>query len=89
MEELKSRWITAIHEAAHAVAAIRAGLVFDTVSAMPDESHELDGALYWTELQDSGEIVMPPELLAVVLAGRTLCRGARARGCDSTGSSRA
>ena len=72
-------WITAIHEAAHAVAAIRAGLDFQTVSAEPDEAHELDGALYWTEIQDSGEIVMPPELLAVVsLAGP--CAEARLRG---------
>jgi hypothetical protein len=72
-------WITAIHEAAHAVAAIRAGLVFDTVSAMPDEAHELDGALYWTEIQDSGELAMAPELMAVVsLAGP--CAEARERG---------
>ena len=72
-------WITAIHEAAHAVAAIRAGLVFDTVSAMPDEAHELDGALYWTEIQDSGELAMAPELVAVVsLAGP--CAEARERG---------
>ena len=72
-------WITAIHEAAHAVAAIRAGLVFDTVSAQPDETHELDGALYWTEIQDSGELAMAPELVAVVsLAGP--CAEARERG---------
>ena len=71
--------ITAIHEAAHAVAAIRAGLMFDNVSALPDEPRELDGALYWTELQDSGQLEMPPELLAVVsLAGP--CAEARVRG---------
>jgi hypothetical protein len=70
---------TAIHEAAHAVAAIRAGLVFDEVSALPDETLELDGALYWTELQESGELAMAPELLAVVsLAGA--CAEAKLRG---------
>ena len=48
------------------MAAIRAGLVFETVSVIPDDEHDLDGALYWTELQSSGEIEMPSELLAVV-----------------------
>lgn len=64
METLR---ITAIHEAAHAVAAIRTGLVFDNVSAIPDEDRELDGALYWHELHDQLELAMPPELLAIVL----------------------
>jgi hypothetical protein len=78
MEEAEISRVTAIHEAGHAIAAIRAGLVFDTVSAVPDESHELDGALYWTELQESGEIVAPPELLAVVLLAGP-CAEARER----------
>jgi hypothetical protein len=77
-EESDISRITAIHEAGHAIAAIRAGLVFDTVSAVPDESHELDGALYWDELQESGEIVAPPELLAVVLLAGP-CAEARER----------
>jgi hypothetical protein len=59
--------VAAIHEAGHAVAAIRAGLVFDNVSAIPDEERELDGALYWLELHEQVELTMPPELLAVVL----------------------
>ena len=59
--------ITAIHEAAHAVAAIRAGLVFKHVTAIPDEYEETDGALHWSELEAAGDIEMSPELLAVVL----------------------
>lgn len=59
--------ITAIHEAAHAVAAIRAGLMFDHVTAIPDELGETEGALHWSELQASGDIEIFTELLAVVL----------------------
>ena len=59
--------ITAIHEAAHAVAAIRAGLVFNHVTAIPDEFEETEGALHWSDLQASGDLEVPPELLAVVL----------------------
>lgn len=59
--------ITAIHEAAHAVAAIRAGLMFNHVTAIPDEREETEGALHWSDLHASGDIEVPPELLAVVL----------------------
>jgi len=59
--------ITALHEAAHAVAAIRAGLVFDHVSAEPDLEREVDGELHWTDLQASGDLEMSPEMMAVVL----------------------
>jgi hypothetical protein len=59
--------ITAVHEAAHAVAAIRAGLIFKHVTAIPDEFEETEGALHWSDLHAAGEIEMSPELLAVVL----------------------
>ena len=59
--------ITAIHEAAHAVAAIRTGLIFDHVTAQPDYDLELEGQLQWGELHASGDIEVPRELLAIVL----------------------
>ena len=70
---------TAIHEAGHAVAAIRAGLVFDRVTAVPDFDEDLDGALHWNELQTSGEVAMSPEASAMVLLAGA-CAEARARG---------
>jgi hypothetical protein len=74
---LKITRSTAIHEAAHAVAAIRAGLVFDHVTAVADLEQEIDGALHWTDLQSSGDVAMSPELLAVVLLAGP-CAEARA-----------
>jgi O-succinylbenzoate synthase len=71
--------ITAIHEAAHAVAAIRAGLVFDFVTAVPDDELELDGELHWTDLTASGTVVESPHLHAVVLLAGP-CAEARERG---------
>lgn len=59
--------ITALHEAAHAVAAIRVGLIFDHVTAVADPDQEIDGELHWTDLHASGEVEMSPELQAVVL----------------------
>jgi hypothetical protein len=70
--------VTAIHEAGHAVAAIRAGLVFDHVSAVPDDEQEIDGALYWHALHEQLELAMPPGLLAVVLLAGP-CAEARLR----------
>jgi hypothetical protein len=58
---------TAIHEAGHAVAAIRAGLIFDHVTAIADEELELDGALHWTDLHATGDVAMSPQLEAIVL----------------------
>jgi hypothetical protein len=75
---MKTSRVAAIHEAGHAVAAVRCGLVFDRVSAMPDEERELDGALYWLELHEQVELTMPPELLAMVLLAGP-CAEARLR----------
>ena len=69
--------ITAIHEAAHAVAAIRAGLIFKHVTAIPDEYEETEGALHWSDLHASGHVEVSPELLAVVLLAGP-CAEARA-----------
>jgi len=59
--------ITAIHEAAHAVIALRLGLVFDFVTTIPDEDAETDGAMHWTELQSAGDLEIAPTADAIVL----------------------
>jgi hypothetical protein len=71
--------VVAFHEAGHAVAAIRAGLVFDYVSAIPNEEFARDGELTWPEMHGAIEIVMPPETLAVVLLAGA-CAEAKLRG---------
>jgi hypothetical protein len=64
MNELQ---ITSIHEAGHAVIALRLGLVFDHVTAVPDDDAETDGALHWTDLHTNDGLEITPELDAVVL----------------------
>jgi hypothetical protein len=59
--------ITAIHEAAHAVASIRSGLIFDHVTAEPDDVLDIDGALHWSSLMVTGAMEAPAELVAIVL----------------------
>ena len=49
------------------MAAVRAGLVFDHVTAVADVEEDLDGALHWTSIQASGDVVITPQLEAVVL----------------------
>ena len=64
MNELR---ITACHEAAHAVVALRLGLIFDHVTAVPDYDAETDGALHWTDLQSAGDLEISREVDAIVL----------------------
>jgi len=71
--------ITAFHEAGHAVAALRNGLLFDHVTAVPDEAYETDGALHWDELITAGDVAPHPHLLAIVLLAGA-CAEARLRG---------
>jgi hypothetical protein len=59
--------ITACHEAAHAVAALRLGLVFERVTAVADPDAETDGALHWTDLQSAGDLEISREVDAIVL----------------------
>jgi hypothetical protein len=59
--------VTAIHEAGHAVVALRLGLVFDHVTTVPDEHAETDGALHWTDLQTAGDLEIAATADAVVL----------------------
>lgn len=59
--------VTAIHEAGHAVIALRLGLVFDHVTTVPDDDAETDGALHWTDLQSAGDLEIAPTADAVVL----------------------
>jgi hypothetical protein len=79
MSTLDNHWITAIHEAAHAVAAVRTGLVFDVVSAIRDDEREVDGALDWLDLHSNVQLEMPPEALALVLLAGP-CAEAKLRG---------
>jgi ATP-dependent Zn protease len=59
--------VTAIHEAGHAVVALRLGLVFDHVTTIPDEHAQTDGALHWTDLQSAGDLEIAPTADAIVL----------------------
>ena len=59
--------VTAIHEAGHAVVALRLGLVFDHVTTVPDDHAETDGALHWTDLQSAGDLEIAATADAIVL----------------------
>lgn len=67
MEELDELEITSIHEAGHAVIALRLGLIFDHVTAEPDDYAETEGALHWTDLQMVSGVEIPRDLDAIVL----------------------
>jgi len=73
--------VTAIHEAGHAVVALRLGLVFDHVTTVPDDHAETDGALHWTELQSAGDLEIAATADAIVLLAGPF---AEARLIDST-----
>jgi hypothetical protein len=73
--------ITAIHEAGHAVVALRLGLVFDHVTTVADEREQTDGALHWTDLQSAGDLEIAPTADAIVLLAGPF---AEARLIDST-----
>jgi len=59
--------VTAIHEAGHAVIALRLGLVFDHVTTVPDDDAETEGALHWTDLQSAGDLEIAASADAIVL----------------------
>lgn len=64
---MNNQRITAIHEAGHAVIALRLGLVFDHVTTIPDDHAETDGALHWTDLQSAGDLEIAATADAIVL----------------------
>lgn len=59
---------TAYHEAGHAVAAARLGLVFDTVTVVPDPTTGSLGSLEWHEDDDDDDDMrLPTGIRAIVV----------------------